>query len=111
MFQWAAWNKSKYPELSLLHAIPNGGYRPITTAARLKAEGVRAGVPDICLPVARQGYNGLYIELKAPKGRVQANQREWLQDLSEQGYKAVVAYGFEEARTVIEDYLREGVNI
>jgi hypothetical protein len=111
LIEWANLSKGKYPELSLLHHIPNGGHRNISTAARLKAEGVRAGVPDLCLPVARGGYYGLYIELKAKGGRVQGNQREWLQQLAQQGYKAVVAFGFEEARAVIEDYLKGGAGL
>jgi hypothetical protein len=111
LVEWADLNRGQYPELSLLHAIPNGGYRNITTATRLKAEGVRAGVPDLCLPVARGGYYGLYIELKAKGGRVQGNQREWLQQLTAQGYKAVVAFGFNEAREIIEEYLRLGAAV
>jgi hypothetical protein len=111
LFEWVALQKGKYPELSLLHHIPNDGHRNISTAARLKAEGVRAGVPDLCLPVARGGFYGLYIELKAKGGRVQGNQRAWLQQLTAQGYKAVVAFGFDEARAVIEDYLKGGAEL
>ena len=64
LFEWATWHTSQCPELGLLFAIPNGGHRHPVVAARLKAEGVRAGVPDICLPVARKGYHGLFVELK-----------------------------------------------
>lgn len=41
--------------------------RDKATAVALKRQGVKAGVPDICLPVARNGYHGLHIELKAGK--------------------------------------------
>ena len=64
LFQWAAANEAQYPSLAMLAAIPNGGYRPMTTAAMLKAEGVKAGYPDILLDVARGPYHGLRIELK-----------------------------------------------
>ena len=57
-------NQVKYPELALLYAIPNGGNRNIVTATKLKAEGVKAGVPDLCLPVPRGGYHGMYLEMK-----------------------------------------------
>jgi len=67
LFQWVSYQLKRYPELELLYHIPNGGYRYKTTARRLKAEGVKAGVPDICLPVPRGGYHGLYIEMKAGK--------------------------------------------
>ena len=68
IFQWAAMETAACPELWLLYAIPNGGKRAIKTAIALKAQGVKSGVPDMCLPVARGGYHGLYIELKRQKG-------------------------------------------
>jgi hypothetical protein len=105
LFQWAAMMESKYPELRLLHAIPNGGHRHKATAARLKAAGVKAGVPDICLPVARGDWHGLYIELKVGKNKLTEAQRRWKDDLIRYGYLALVCYGWEEARDVIEWYL------
>lgn len=68
LFRWAEFASGKYPELRLMYHIPNGGARSKATAGRLKAEGVKAGVPDICLPVSRDGYHGLYIELKRERG-------------------------------------------
>ncbi|MDR0325019.1 MAG: VRR-NUC domain-containing protein [Oscillospiraceae bacterium] len=107
LFQWARMMEKQHPELTLLHHIPNGGSRKSAIeGAHLKAQGVRAGVPDICLPVARGGYHGLYIELKATGGRVQDTQRVWIDALAAQGYKAIVAFGFEQARAAIEQYLR-----
>ncbi len=53
LFQWA--ERSGIPELELMTAIPNGGYRHPATAAHLKAEGVQAGYPDILIDVARAG--------------------------------------------------------
>lgn len=67
LFRWAAFQSGKYPELKLLYHVPNGGSRKKSEAGRFKAEGVKAGVPDLCLPVARGGYHGLYIELKRLK--------------------------------------------
>ncbi len=104
--KWAELASGRTPELGLLFAIPNGGHRDVRTAARLKAEGVKAGVPDLCLPVARGGYHGLWIELKAgPTGRVQPSQRAWHAALRAQGYAVRVAFGWEAARDVIERYL------
>lgn len=65
LFSWAAMQSGKYPELNLLYHVPNGGSRHKAEAGRLRAEGVKAGVPDLCLPVARGQYHGLYIELIA----------------------------------------------
>ena len=94
------------PELDTLYAIPNGSAHHIVTAVRLKQTGVRAGVPDICLPVARGGYNSLYVEMKRTKGGVvSAIQKAWITALEEQGNKVVVARGFDEARRKILNYL------
>lgn len=105
LFQWAKYAACTNPELHLLYHIPNGGKRDKATAARLKREGVKAGVPDICLPVARGKYHGLYIELKAGKNTVTDNQSRWLTELTRQGYCTAVCYGWEPASKVIEQYL------
>ena len=106
LFQWAA-AKSKHeiPELKLMFAIPNGGHRHIGVAKKLKAEGVKAGVPDIFLPVARFGYHGLFIELKTEDGRIQDNQKEWLNELALAGYFTYICHGVDEARELIEYYM------
>ncbi len=105
LFQWAALAAGQYPELALLFAVPNGGRRDKVTGARLKAEGVKAGVPDIWLPVARCGYHGLVIELKAPGGRASREQKAWLKALEEQGWLAAVCVGAVEARRLLQQYL------
>ena len=105
LIDWCNINICKYPELELLYHIPNGGRRSKVEAVRLKHEGVKKGVPDLCLPVARGNYHGLYIEMKYDKGKTSKEQKEWLNKLNKQGYKAVVCYGFEEAREIIENYM------
>jgi len=95
-----------YPALKLLYAIPNGGYRHQATANRLKATGVKAGVPDMCLPVPRGEYHGMYIELKRRKGgQLSEYQKWWIERLKEEGYMVVVARGCDEALQYIIDYL------
>ena len=106
LFQWADVKAARYPVLKLLHAIPNGGFRILQTAVKLKRQGVKKGVPDICLPVAAHGYHGLYIELKRRVGgRLSVEQKSWLNALNAQGYKAEVCKGFDEAANIIKDYL------
>lgn len=107
LFRWAAYSSGAMPELKLLYHVPNGGKRDIVTAKKLKAEGVKAGVPDICLPVARGKYHGLYIELKVGKNKTTENQDMWLEALNKNGYYTNVCYGWEEASKVITDYLKE----
>jgi hypothetical protein len=104
-FCWAALNGNKYPGLHLMFAIANGSLRNIITGARLKAEGVKAGVPDIFLPVMTARAPGLFLELKRSGGIVAKEQIWWLRELEKQGYRAEVCYGWQEAVKVIEDYL------
>ena len=109
LFAWAEANEGRYPELALLFAIPNGGHRHPAVAAQLKAEGVRAGVPDVLLLCRRGGYAGMALELKR---RDHSNgptpeQRDWLARLNAAGYKTVVCYGADEAIKAIMDYLAQ----
>jgi hypothetical protein len=109
VFCWAALNTARYPCLEWIHAIPNGGGRSRAQGAMLKAEGVKPGVADIMLPVARGLYHGLYIEMKRRNGTeadIRPAQRKFLTFVHEQGYFAVVCYGWEQAVGVIEHYLR-----
>ena len=100
-------HKGRWPELGMLFSIPNGGHRNIITAAKMKKEGTRKGVPDLCLPVPRGYWHGLYIELKKQTGgRVSPEQRSWLSALEGQGYRAVVCKGAAHAWQVISDYLQ-----
>lgn len=106
LMSWVSHAQQQHPELRLLLHIPNGGLRTKRVAAQLQRLGVRPGVPDLLLPVARGRYHGLWIELKAQPGRrVSAAQEEWLRALEEQGYFTVVCVGWEAARRMIEAYL------
>ena len=109
LMHWAELNSGKYPELDLLFHIPNGGKRGAKEAAIFKAAGVKKGVPDLCLPVARNGYHGLYIEMKRIKGGVvQPTQIRWARDLERQGYAVALCKGWREAAAVLEEYLHDG---
>jgi hypothetical protein len=105
LIQWARRNRHQHPELDLLFHIPNGGHRSRSQGAILKLAGVRAGVPDLFLPVPRAPYHGLWIEMKAGKGRPTPEQRGWLEALAAQGYVTAVCWGFEEAREMVAGYL------
>ena len=106
VFEWAKWQEGKYPELKLMYHVPNEGKRSVVTGARLRREGMKKGVSDICLPAARGEYHGLYIELKAKGGKATPAQVEFLQGITEQGYFGCICYGAEEAEKAILNYLK-----
>ena len=91
-----------------LFAIPNGGARDKVTGGKLKAEGVRAGVPDLFLAVPSGMFAGLFLELKVKPNRPRTNQMEWMQRLRQRGYKVVVCYDtVQSVIDAIESYLEE----
>lgn len=106
LFEWAEHMRGIYPEIKRMFHVPNGGKRDRVTAARLKAEGVKPGVPDIVLPAPRGAYHGLWIELKVDGGKPTKEQLEWLDYLNSVGYCALLCYGWKTAREEIEMYLR-----
>lgn len=113
LFQWSALETKNYPQLKWLYAVPNGFFASSGQKGKMKAEGLRDGVPDIMLPYPMYGksYAGLYIEMKREiyrkrkDGGLSEDQIKWLAYLNEVGYKAVICYGWEEARDTILEYL------
>ena len=105
LFKWLKLNESKHPAIKWIFHPPNGQKRDIRVAKRLKDEGVKAGIHDICIPYASQGKNGMFIEMKAPKGRLTDRQKEFKQYLEKNNYKSVVCYSWIEARDEIIEYL------
>lgn len=102
-------------ELTAIFAIPNGGDRDAVVAARLKAEGVRAGVPDVFWPLPRAQYHGLFIEFKHEvrrnhkSGGLSSKQEVFSANLIKQGYCVEIAYSWQEATEIVERYCASGV--
>jgi len=95
----------RYPK-GLIYAIPNGGQRNVIVASKMKAEGVLSGVPDLHIPIAKKGYNGLYVELKNGKaGKVSDNQKTIMEKLQSEGYRCEVCRSFDEFKNVVNDYM------
>lgn len=98
LFQWA----DAHPVACVMYANVNGQYR----RGQRPEPGLKAGVPDVFLPVARGGKHGLYIELKRRKGgKVSEAQKGWMHTLREQGYAVELSYGADEAIALVERYL------
>ncbi len=86
--------------------IPNESKRSQSYGAKMKRMGLRKGFPDLFIPTARQGFHGLFIELKRDKkSRVSAEQKAWVVYLNEHGYRATICYGADEAINEIKNYM------
>lgn len=114
-FDWVRLNENRYPELRWIFAIPNGGLRDKRVAAKLKREGVRAGVWDVFVPVIRRSEDvygcyhiescGLFIEFKYGKNKLTENQKAFKWACLED-YDFEVVYSSEEAIQAVKRYLR-----
>lgn len=105
LMRWLQIHAKQHPELWLCFAIPNAGNRHINYARKMAAEGLKSGVPDLFLPVARNGKHGLFVEMKTATGKVSETQKSWIADLNAQGYEAVVCKGWRMAALVIGQYV------
>ena len=106
LFAWAALNAKAYPMLKWMFAIKNVEKGGKIAGAMAKAEGVKAGVSDIFLPYAKNGYHGLFIEMKKPDGKASTIQLEFQSDMSTIDYACCIAYSWAEARDYILLYLK-----
>ena len=101
---WARASERNYPYLQLLHCSLNGVKMTKAQAGRAIAQGMLSGVPDLFLPVPKNGYHGLFIEMKYGSNKVTENQEKFLQNAANAGYAVSVCYSANEAIKRIEDY-------
>ena len=104
VFAWIDANVDRHPALALCYAVPNGGHRRLSVAAKLKKEGLRPGVPDVVLPVPRGGYGALYLELKIPGGVTSPAQADWQYQLAKVGNCVRLATTAEAAIAALLEY-------
>ena len=95
------WRANQDPRWSRIFAVPNGGKRNKATAGKLKAEGVRPGVPDLLLLYPSRGYHGLALELKIGMNKLSEAQRDWQLWLREHNYCV----------ETIRDYAQDAINL
>ncbi len=81
-----AYRANQDPRWAFIFHVPNGGQRTKAAAGKLKAEGVKKGVPDLLWPLKSRGYSGLVMELKANGNSTTPEQTTWLAWLKAQGY-------------------------
>jgi hypothetical protein len=111
LVEFATRFQERIPELAWLFHVPNGEKRDKATAGRLQRMGVKRGIPDLWLPVARYDpalnvtRNGLVIELKFGRNKESAEQRAWLGFLARQGWEVRTCYAWTDAARVLVAYL------
>lgn len=108
LMQIVALHENKMPELKNLFAIPNGGGRTQREGGRLKAEGVRAGVPDLQLAFPSGEFHGLFVEMKIKPNTPSKAQKDWILRLKSAGYRCEVCYSADAAWRTIKNYLKVG---
>lgn len=85
--------------------IPNGGYRNQAEGAKLKRMGVKAGIPDICIPIPIKPYHGLYLEIKRKRNyKISSHQKYIHPKLKSLGYRMEIVKSLEEAITIVREY-------
>jgi hypothetical protein len=83
---------------------PNGGTRNIIEATKLKAMGVKPGVPDCLIFNKRRGYAGLAIELKVKYNKASEHQIAFIERLKIEGWHCIVSYSLDEVCDTIDWY-------
>lgn len=106
LFEWLKIKELQDVRYKSIFAIPNAGLRSPAAAAYYKAEGLKAGVPDLFVAVKEKKYAGLFIEMKRPGEVPNENQSDWLDRLTRNGYLCAVCRSTKAAMELIEDYLR-----
>jgi hypothetical protein len=91
------WFRRQYPTIRIF-SIPNGGARHPAVAAKLKATGTSAGIPDLFIPAW-----STWVEMKRAKGgRLSELQKDWIAYLESIGHKVLVGHGFEDAMAKVQ---------
>lgn len=104
---WALFARTHRLPEQLCFAVPNGGHRHPAVARKLKAQGVRAGVPDVHLDIPAGGFHGLRLEFKRVGEDVRngSAQEAHIDALRRRGYNAMVVKSATEAVHLTKVYL------
>ena len=94
-----------HDECRWIFAIPTGGYRRKTTAVNLRNEGVKKGVWDLFCCYPRNGFHGMYVEMKFGNNKLTPEQVEFGDTATAEGYLCRVAYDWLTAYNFILEYM------
>jgi hypothetical protein len=99
-------NESRHPVLRWIYAVPNGGQRNPGVAGKLRAEGVKAGIFDVHIPIPQPGWSGAWIEFKFGKNKLTPTQEKFLEHLMAFRYQYAVVRSCDEGIDFVERYLQ-----
>jgi hypothetical protein len=105
-FRWVDMHSKRHPELLLCYSIPNGSHKSPASAGLHKRTGLKSGVPDVHLPIAKGLFVGWWCEFKSKHGSVAVNQKEWHRRLSAHGHRVCIARSWDAAANELIDYLQ-----
>ncbi|HEJ9120496.1 TPA: VRR-NUC domain-containing protein [Serratia marcescens] len=90
----------------LIH-IPNERKRGPKAARDAKLLGLRDGVPDLFLALPRNGYAGLWIEMKSITGIATLEPIDWMSKLQNKGYSVVLSHSFSIVKDSVMKYMEK----
>ena len=109
LMNWASLVKVGEQYLSdLLVHIPNGGARSAVEGAIFKRMGVKAGIPDVLLPMRTEAYGAGWWELKVDRRKPSDDQLRWHATLRAMGHYVQTYWHWHEAANDILRYLERG---
>lgn len=108
-FKYIEWQSNKDLRLSYIYHIANERRSSWAAGKRLKKNGVKAGVPDVFVPIPTKKHPGLYMEFKVDHNKPTDRQEYFLTGLASLGYVTKVVYSATEAIDVLNRYLCDSV--
>lgn len=107
---WARQCKAYNLPAFALFSVPNGMYLANPNMiSKYKSEGLRNGVPDLLLDVARGPYHGLRLETKSRTGRLSDEQSAYRDYYLRAGYQWVLYRTPDDGIETIRSYLNGGI--
>lgn len=105
--QWCVkWFRYQFP-VHIIFAIPNGGKRNAREAAKMKCEGVLAGVADLFIAQPVKNCSGLFIEMKVKTGTQTESQKKFEADIKSKGFEYTICKDFDDFKKKVENYLQK----
>lgn len=101
LWQWFQLQYPKYQNRYLRFEVKQSSK---IQQAILKAEGNQAGTSDIFIAIPTFEYAGLWLEVKADKGKLSDNQKEFQAQMTPD-YLCVTGYGIDECIKLVTQYM------